>query len=158
MNDHEKRLDELLSGETWPGERQIRELVRAALAQARADALEEAATSLEARASECWGGPTATAGTMRAVYSEEAQRIRALSTTPSAYIPVAKVRETLKRQRDAARVTGTDIDPVAFLEDAARSLGVPLDGAACAHCVSCRERQREANDGSCLCSCHRTRP
>lgn len=148
MNEHEKRLREwfrMVSVAPSTAEK-ADSLLTSALAQARADALEEAARLID----EAHGLAERRADEMRdtrattdrelgeiafaaGVLETQAQRIRALAgTTPPASIPVERVREVLEHARDALCHTEGERSVLLTL---GRNLGVPLDGAG--------ERRRE---------------
>lgn len=122
MTENERQLREWIRAVGGgPGSIALRDL-EAALACTRAEALEEAAQVCDVRAAEGRGlgeriGPTFIEG--------DAKSIRALAgDTPPASIPVERVREVLVALRD--HPTSSDCSTAS---EAARRLGVPLDGA-----------------------------
>lgn len=156
MNEHEKRLRVRLKGVasiyeecTVPVSESLKDL-DAALAQARADALEEAVAVVDRLADDARDSGRAD---WAAKLTEASEGIRVLDDIPPDFIPVAKVREVLGRVvADGDRLR----PPAEVVDDIVRRLGVPLDGeeTACARCHHARGQHCPAGAcGADHCTC-----
>jgi len=132
MSEHERRLRESLGPSMLHHLELLLAEKAAALAQARADALEEAAQVCDA-AQRIADEKKSAVGVGQAAWwsismeqKETAQRIRAIATIPPASIPVAKVREVLRILFEESDSAG---ERYALTQVMGR-LGVPLDGGA----------------------------
>jgi hypothetical protein len=127
MNEHEKGLERMFAELPFNEGAEAERLLTAALAQARADALEEAQEAVGARfreLDEMKQKHEAWRCGMLDMHAAASGAIQALTSTPPASIPVAKVREVLLVTMAETETAGV---PTALAKVALR-LGVPLDG------------------------------